>query len=629
MNKGRYIFASLLLTIFSATGRTQSIEQLNALIYEVPVLSDPINTDGKPDEKAWSEATSLKAFYGSDITGSSVIDGQVLMAIDGQILMAIDGKNLVIGVDLPAFENENEPVKCFLSDEPELRYSPHFAISLDPGHHHGIYYTYIIDSEGRKQDLKVDDESWFSSWSVKSTKLKGRFTAEIEIPLEELSGWDVDGKFLGFDIAVPAVGNGKVLHSTPMGLRSADAANFGHILLKGSLGQKQVNDLKASLPLIHKEIIENRLAENSALCGPGLEVIQGELVGMTAGLDFSLEDGTKITCLGMDNKAIVRSSYPFFYEKFENPDLQRLRKQYMLEEIIAAGKNDFEQILLLNEWLVKHVKFGSPPPMRPQALEVLYYGLNGQTFYCTYLSFTLMQMYCSLGFTARKLTSVGHGTLDVWSNYWGKWMQIDPSRNSYYRLAGSAVPLNSNEIRREFYRNRGLDMEMVFGTEQRAERVTLERRDKDGAYQYRQDGYQWVAYKSRNNFFEIPFAYWNFDYLIAEDEYSGNKVWQHQGETDVRDKLGIRTSRMGDIFWTLNQAYIHLYDQGSSLLKVQLETHTPNFERFEVAFDNGEWQSSDPVLAWELHNGQNFLKARSINKFGVAGPVHKIVLKVD
>lgn len=621
MKKGRYIFVSLIITIFCSTAWAQTMDQLNTIIYEVPELSDHINVDGKLDEQAWSDATSLNEFYASDLSGSS--------ARDGKILLARDGKNLVIGVDLPAFENEEKPLKCYLSDELELRYSPHIAISLDPGHHHGVYYSYLIDSKGRKQDLRVDDESWVSAWRAESTKSMGRFTAEIEIPIEELSSLDLEGEFWGFNIAIPAVEDGKVLHSTPMGLRSADAANFGQILFRGSLSKKQLNDLKASLPGIHKENSENKLAENKALCGPELEEIAGELKKMTAGLDFNLEDGTKITCLGVDNKDIVRSSYPFFYEKFENPDLQRLRKQYVLEEIIAAGKNDFEQILLLNEWLVNHVTFGSPPPMRPQALQVLYYGLNGQTFYCTYLSFTLMQMYCSLGFTARKLTSVGHGTLDVWSNYWGKWMQIDPSRNSYYRLAGSAIPLNSNEIRREFHRNKGLDMEMVFGTEQRAERVTLERRDKDGNYQYRQDGYQWVAYKSRNNFFEVPFAYWNFDYLIAEDEYSKNKVWQHQGEKDVRDKLGIRTSRIGDIFWTLNQAHIHLYDQGSSRLKVQLETVTPNFERFEVAVDDGEWQSSDPVFSWDLHSGQNFLKARSVNRFGVRGGEHKIVLKMD
>ena len=286
--------------------------------------------------------------------------------------------------------------------------------------------------------------------------------------------------------------------------------------------------------------------------------------------------------------------------------------------------------MLLNEWLVDNVPFGGPPPVRPQAFHVLEHGLAGQTFNCTYLSFTLAQLYTSLGWTARKLTSLGHGTLDVWSNYWRKWIQIDPSRNSYFRMRGRATPLNSNEIRRQFWRNRGVDMEMVYGTEQRAEKVTLERREKDGLYLYRQDGYGWVAYKTRNNFFETPYAYRNFLYLVMEDEYNRGKKWlRNQGTVDERYLFSILTDRAGDIFWTLNQAYIHLYEDSRQRLKVQLETVTPNFKTFEIAVDNREWRETGPVFNWELHPGRNLLRARSVNKFGLAGPEHKVVLAVQ
>lgn len=620
-NEIQYLTAIHILLICSLSGWSQSIDPINTIIYDVPVLGEKINADGLLDEQAWSEASSIKEFF--------VADNASPFLIDAEILLAFDGENLILGLDLPAFENGIELEKCYLSDEYDLRITPNVTISLDPDHKHGIYYSFIIDQEGRKQDLRVDDESWTTEWSVFTRQGGGRFTAEIQIPLQRISGQNTEGEFWGFNLTLNGMNNGEVFHTTPMGLKSADAANFGHILFKGKLNNARVNQLKSSLPDIHNTNKERKLEANRSLCGPELEEIPGELKEIKTGNEFKLQDGTNITCLGMDNQPIVRSDYPFFYEKFGNPDLQRLRNQYSLEEIIAPGKNDFEQILLLNEWLVNHVPFGSPPNMRPQALQVLYHGLNGQTFYCTYLSFTLMQMYCSLGFTARKLTSVGHGTLDVWSNYWRKWMQIDPSRNSYFRLAGTAIPLNSNEIRREYYRNGGVDMEMVFGIEQRAERVTLERRDRDGAFKYRPEGYAWVAYKSRNNFFEIPFAYWNYDYLIVEDEYNKNRTWQSQGDTDVRDKLGIRTTRAGDVFWTLNQAYIHLYDQGNTFLEVQLETHTPNFESFEVSIDNGDWQSSDAVFSWELHDGQNHLRARSVNKFEVTGSVHKIVLKVN
>ncbi|KPL09988.1 MAG: hypothetical protein AMS26_22100 [Bacteroides sp. SM23_62] len=612
------------LSLFAMTMLTGWIrieDPTSAIIYEIPTISDQIDTDGRLAEQCWSDACIIREFYHAENPGPCTVDAR--------ILAVFDGKGLVFGFDLPALVGENEPVRCYLSDEYELRRVPNVTITLDPDHRHGIYYKFIIDPEGRKQDLMVDDESWTIPWTAGTRQEDGRFSAEVRVPVEKIISQPPAGGFWGFNISFSEAPGREACHSTPMDIKTSDAENFGHLLFKGTLTGKQIAGLKSSLPDIHRTMRENRLAANNAICGPILEEMPGALLDLQVGRQFSLKDGTYITCLGMDNQPVVRSNYPFFYEKFDNPDLQRLRKQYSLHEIIAPGKNDFEQILLLNEWLVNHVPFGSPPPIMPQALHILHHGLNGQAFYCTYMSFALMQMYCSLGFTARKITSVGHGTLDVWSNYWRKWMQIDPSRNSYFRLQGTAVPLNSNEIRREFHRNGGVDMEMVFGKEQRAERVTLERRDRDGAYQYRQEGYEWVAYKTRNNFFEIPFTWWNFDYLIVEDEYNENKTWQYRGERDVRDRIGTRTGRIGDVFWTLNQAYIHLYDHGTATLKVQLETHTPNFDRFEVSVDKGEWQASSPVLSWELHRGQNHLKARSVNKFGVTGPEHKIVLKVN
>lgn len=612
------------LTIFTCiflAGWSLEEDIPGSIIYEIPTIADEIVSDGMIAEPGWSDACIIEKFYKSESSKPT--------SVNAKILVFHDGENLVFGLDLPAMVSENEPKPCFLSDELDLRRVPNVTITLDTEHQHGVYYKFVIDPRGRRQDLRVDDESWTTSWTCKTQQQDGRLSAEVSIPIQKLFKAPLEGNFWGFNISFSETTNKETYHSTPMGLKTMDAENFGHFLFKGSFGNNEIKELKSSLPGIHKSKMENKLAENEALCGPRLEDIPGELKGLEIGGEFSLGDGRHITCLGLDNQPVIRSNFPFFYERYENPDLQRLRNQYSLQEIIKPGKNDFEKILLLNEWLVEHVPFGSPPKIMPQALHVLHYGLNGQTFYCTFLSFALMQMYSSLGFTARKITSVGHGTLDVWSNYWHKWMQIDPSRNSYFRLAGTAIPLNSNEIRREFYRNGGVDMEMVFGTEQRAERVTLERRDRDGAYQYRQEGYEWVAYKTRNNFFEVPFTWWNFDYLIVEDEYNEDITWQHRGEKDVRDRIGMRTNRNGDVFWTLNQAFIHLYDEGNSTLKVQLETHTPNFESFEVSLDNGDWQATEPILFWELHDGQNYLKARSVNKFGVIGPEHKIVLHLD
>ncbi|MEA2062704.1 MAG: hypothetical protein U9P14_03305 [Gemmatimonadota bacterium] len=600
----------------------------NGTICEVPTVLGKIEIDGSLAEKGWAAAAVIDEFYRAEDAGHS--------RAGARASVLFDGRNLVISLDLPELTSGDTLEKSFLSDEYNLVRSggPRVSISLDPTHGHGVYYQFVVGPEGQRQDLRVSDESWSSDWSAAAGSAGGRWQAEISVPVSEISEAPRGGDIWGFNIALYGLEGEGALSSTPIRLDLVDAGRFGHILFKGDLSAGSLAGIKSSLPRMHSEQKQEKLAANQAMCGPEMEKIPGELEGLAPGRQLTLAGGMKITCLGLDNQQVVRSGYPFFYEKYENSDLQRLRKLYSLDEVIAPGRNEFEKILLLNEWLVEHVPFGRPAPIAPQALHVLEHGLTGQTFFCTYLSFALMQMYTSLGWTARKITSVGHGTLDLWSNYWRKWIQIDPSRNSYFRLRGTAVPLNSNEIRRQYWRNGGVDMEMVFGTEQRVEGVTLQKRDKDGLLRYRQDGYGWVAYKTRNNFFEVPYAYRNFLYLMIEDEYNRGKKWIHMysGKPDQRQLFSLQTDREGDIFWTLNQAFIHLYDNssnGEKELKVQLETVTPNFESFEISIDNGQWRQSGPVFTWALHPGQNLLNARSINMWGMQGREHKVVLLVE
>ncbi len=589
----------------------------NGSVLVVPSL------DGTADGQ-WALAAEINTLY----RASDAAEG----GLEASVRVLLRGSELLLKFSLPAADAVAEPRKCFLSDEPSLLGAgPCVSISLDPLHGHGVYYQFITDPAGRKQDMRVFDESWNAHWTVDIDKSSERWEGVITIPVADLFAAPAGGQVWGFNIVLRGMKGGQALSSTPLVLNIVDAEGFGHLLFQGGLGKQQVEQAIAGLPEYHRNARAQKLAANREICGPQMLEIGGELDGLAVRKQYSLKGGRKITCVGLDNQPVVRSRYPFFYEKYDNPELTRLRRTFNLDEVVAPGRNDFEKILLLNEWLVEHVEFGSPPPIRPDAFHVLNHGLNGQTFFCTYLSFALTQMYASLGWTARKLTSVGHGTLDVWSNYWQKWIQIDPSRNSHFRMRGAAVPLNSNEIRREYWRNGGVDMEMVFGTEQRAEGVTIETRDKDGLLRYRQGGYAWIAYKTRNNFLEVPYAYWNFRYLIMDDEYNKDKHWPGRGGKgiDSRERMGLRTSRVGDIFWTMNQAFIHLYDMGDGNLKVQLETVTPNFESFQVSLDKGEWKDCGAVLTWKLRSGQNFLNARAINKFGVAGHEHKVVILVE
>jgi hypothetical protein len=67
---------------------------------------------------------------------------------------------------------------------------------------------------------------------------------------------------------------------------------------------------------------------------------------------------------------------------------------------------------------------------------------------------------------------------------------------------------------------------------------------------------------------------------------------------------------------------------GRAVVVAQVETlsfvesdHTPNLKHFEMRLDDGAWKTAEPMFSWNLHPGENKLEARTINQFGVAGPV--------
>jgi len=75
-----------------------------------------------------------------------------------------------------------------------------------------------------------------------------------------------------------------------------------------------------------------------------------------------------------------------------------------------------------------------------------------------------------------------------------------------------------------------------------------------------------------------------------------------------------------DPYFPLGQAALAIAPDGDAL-RVALKTMTPNFDRFEIRHDNGAWKESAETFAWKLHSGPNRLEARTVNKFGVIGPV--------
>ena len=95
----------------------------------------------------------------------------------------------------------------------------------------------------------------------------------------------------------------------------------------------------------------------------------------------------------------------------------------------------------------------------------------------------------------------------------------------------------------------------------------------------------------------------------------------------------IWSRNINDLYWTLNQAHIHLSCAGkdrskpSSTLNVALETVTPYFEKYLVKTDKGPWRKSKERFRWRLKQGMNTSCAKPVNKFGREGITSSITVR--
>jgi hypothetical protein len=80
-----------------------------------------------------------------------------------------------------------------------------------------------------------------------------------------------------------------------------------------------------------------------------------------------------------------------------------------------------------------------------------------------------------------------------------------------------------------------------------------------------------------------------------------------------------------DPYFPIGQAELRLFEEAGKI-RVALRTLTPNFKRYEIQIDGKGWNASGDTCFWAIHDGQNRLEARTLNKFGVTGPISTAVL---
>jgi hypothetical protein len=368
--------------------------------------------------------------------------------------------------------------------------------------------------------------------------------------------------------------------------------------------------------------------------------VRGGEVELRAGSIFKAGAKTA-TVAKVEALPYVENEYSkrFKFDAVGNPKLKDLRERYRLKELVAGGKDEFEQQVILMDWVHhRFKKFGQPSRTTKGALEILEGIEDGGTFFCTQYAQLMASAAASLGWVDRVLAlrrhqganarggSTEHSTTEIWSNQHGKWVMLDPTSNMYLEKAG--VPLNAWEIRQEWFYNGGKELVFVIGKERQRYKksnlpIFLRKFPGFGDLTVESDEldkYGFIGYIPNTDLMDSGFDYGRM--FIVKDALCDGTQWH---------KRDLPKDPATEPYFPMGQAAVSLKasEAPKEELSVELKTMTPNFERFEVRTGDDEWRASGSGFDWKLQDGMNRLEARTVNGFGVKGPVSVMEVRVE
>lgn len=352
----------------------------------------------------------------------------------------------------------------------------------------------------------------------------------------------------------------------------------------------------------------------------------------------SMEKGSKFNLFGADltitdivNPDLVGEEYSkrFTYEKLDNPRIKKLADIYKLKQVIAGGKTEFDQMVLLNHWVYKQFpKFGKPTKNTRDALEILDMAKNGATFFCIQYAATIMSAAYSVGWISRNIAlhnllgdpgSTEHSTAEKWSNQYRKWIMLDATFDIYLEKDG--IPLNANEIRDEWFRNKGEDLVYVKGIEKKKYKKSDLPVPCPGTgftiNEFYPDWYSVFIVYSSGNFIDSGAVMDNKSFMVSDERNKSLKWHVREVPKDLKAA-----------YWTLGEAVMNIQPKEKGKLSVSLKTNTPDLDTFLINLNNGKWIESSNEYTWKLKKGVNKLTATTRNKSGVKGPENYIVINL-
>lgn len=323
------------------------------------------------------------------------------------------------------------------------------------------------------------------------------------------------------------------------------------------------------------------------------------------------------------------------FDTYDNPKLKALREQYHLDEVVAPGKDEFDRQLLLLDWVNHRLhKFGKPSSPARGALEILKATDEGNSFFCAHYGDVFVSAAASLGWLDRPLAlrrpdqfgsgSTEHTSTEIWSNQFRKWLMLDPTFAMYVENA-DGVPLSAYEIRQEWFYRDGKDLVFVLDKDRQRYRksdmpVFRGRYEGFGDLVLDQGAlnpYGFIGYVPNTDLMTRGPDYGQM--FITKDRLCDGTKWH----TRVAPADPAR-----EPYFPINQSALTLTPNGDAL-RVGLRTLTPNFKTYLARIDGGEWKPVADGFTWAPHGRANRLDVKTVNQFGVDGPVSTAELEVS
>jgi hypothetical protein len=371
--------------------------------------------------------------------------------------------------------------------------------------------------------------------------------------------------------------------------------------------------------------------------------------------DFPAAEGMKIV---HPSAGSPRGGTEFVYQE-PSPRLQLLRERYKLDQVIAPGKTEMEQLMLLRYWVRNqwHSAWGSHPAawMPPwDALVILESKDQPDCLtMCTHYAAVFTQCCLALGWNARHCILDHHCVAEVYVGQHDRWVMMDAGNSAERADVGlhferGGVPLSARELHLAWRDRNTAGITVHFTPARLVEKIAplcrqapppkaaspprpdvipladLGRYPVCGLENYRR-----YAFPLRNNYLAT---------LLPGELEQGWSEYFYDGYCWVGDNPDfprlspeytrhLDPARPQDIDWKLGWTRIHLCRTGKpGEVRVDLETNTPNLARFE-RLPGKETATPTPAgFLWQLRPGENELAVRSVNHWGKAGRPARVVV---